>query len=188
MAMEERTAPAPLEGIRVIDCATFIAAPFCATTMAEFGADVIKVELPGVGDPLRRFGTPTEWGDTLVWLSESRNKRPVTLDLRKPEGAELFKQLVSKVDVLCENFQPGTLERWGVAWDVLKEVNPASSWFASQPMARTGPIVTGPDSAVSPTRLAASPTSQANPTDHRPPRARRHSRITWPASTARSAR
>ena len=114
----------PLEGIRVLDCATFIAAPYCATMLAEFGAEVIKVELPGVGDPIRRFGTPTECGDSLVWFSEGRNKSSLTLDLRKPDGAQIFKDLAAKSDVICENFQPGTLERWGVGWEVLYELNP----------------------------------------------------------------
>lgn len=96
----------PLAGIRVLDIATFIAAPFCGSVLADFGADVIKIEQPGEGDPLRRFGTPTECGDTLVWLSEARNKRCITLDLRTPEGAELFRSLVATSDVVLENFRP----------------------------------------------------------------------------------
>jgi len=114
----------PLDGLRVLDAASFIAGPFCATLLGEFGAEVIKVELPGVGDQTRRFGTPTENAETLVWLSEGRNKKSVTLDLRKPDGAELFKRLVAEADVLVENFQTGTLEKWGVGWEVLKQVNP----------------------------------------------------------------
>jgi crotonobetainyl-CoA:carnitine CoA-transferase CaiB-like acyl-CoA transferase len=78
--------PLPLAGIRVVDIATIIAAPFCATMLGEFGADVLKVEHPLGGDGLRRFGTPSQRGDTLTWVSEARNKRSVTLDLRKPEG------------------------------------------------------------------------------------------------------
>lgn len=129
----------PLEGIRVLDVATFVAAPFCATLMAEFGADVIKVELPKTGDPTRKFGTPIESGETLVWLTESRNKRSITLDLRKPEGAELFKQLVAKSDVVCENFQPGTLEKWGVGYDVLKAVNRHLVMLRISGFGQTGP-------------------------------------------------
>ena len=83
-----RPAPGALNGLRVLDLATFIAGPYCATFLAEFGADVVKVELPGTGDPVRKFGTPTECGDTLVWMSEGRNKRSIELDLRSPEGAE----------------------------------------------------------------------------------------------------
>ena len=122
--MSETPTPKALSGIRVIDTASFLAGPFCSTQLAEFGAEVFKVELPKIGDALRRFGSVHECGDTLPWLSECRNKKSVTLDLRKPEGAELFKQIIKDADVLVENFQPGTLERWGLGWDVLKEVNP----------------------------------------------------------------
>ena len=111
----------PLEGIRVLDIATFVAAPFCGTIMAEFGAEVIKIEQPGEGDSLRRFGTMTDSGDTLVWLSEARNKKSVTLDLRTPEGAAMFRQLVAKADVVLENFRPGTMEKWGFRWHELKK-------------------------------------------------------------------
>lgn len=115
----------PLEGVRILDLATFIAAPLAATILSEFGAEVIKVEQPGEGDPLRRFGTPAaEGADTLCWMSEARNKRSLTLDLRKPEGAAILRQLVAISDVVCENFRPGTLERWGVGYEDLRSVNP----------------------------------------------------------------
>lgn len=115
----------PLDGLRVIDAATFVAAPYTAAILAEFGAEVIKVEHPQGGDPCRRFGTPTDEPDrTLAWLSEGRNKRSLTLDLRAPNGAALFKRLAAGTDVLCENFRPGTLEKWGLGWDVLSALNP----------------------------------------------------------------
>src|SRR5215470_12858734 len=114
----------PLTGVRVIDASSFLAGPFCATQLGEFGAEVIKIELPKVGDALRTFGTITDSGDGLVFLQESRNKKAATLDLRKPEGAEILKRLVAVSDVLVENFQPGTLESWGLGWDTLKEQNP----------------------------------------------------------------
>lgn len=136
---ETAQARKPLEGLRVLDCATFIAGPFCATQLAEFGAEVIKVELPGSGDPVRKFGSKTACGETLVWLSEGRNKKSVTLDLRKPEGAELLKQLVAKSDVLIENFQPGTLEKWGLGWDVLKASNPRLVMVRISAYGQTGP-------------------------------------------------
>ncbi len=79
----------PLQGIRIIDVSSFLAGPFCSTQLAEFGAEVWKLELPGVGDALRKFGTMTPSGDSLPWLQETRNKKVATLDLRKPEGAEL---------------------------------------------------------------------------------------------------
>ena len=120
----ERTkAIKPLQGIRVLDVAAFLAGPFAATQLGEFGAEVIKVELPRTGDPLRKFGTPTDCGDTLVWLSESRNKKCITLDLRTPEGADILKRLVAHADILVENFQPGTMERWGLGWDTLRKHN-----------------------------------------------------------------
>ncbi len=114
----------PLSGIRVLDVASFIAAPFAATTLSEFGAEIIKVERPDGGDPWRRYGTPKDDGDTLAWKSEARNKSSLTLNLRDPEGVEILKTLVAKSDVLCENFRPGTLEKWGLGWDVLSAVNP----------------------------------------------------------------
>lgn len=114
----------PLEGVRVLDAAQFIAAPFTAATLGEFGAEVIKIERPDGGDAWRRYGTPKDGGDSLAWKTEARNKSSVTLNLRDAEGADVFKQLVAKSDVLCENFRPGTLEKWGLGWDVLSEINP----------------------------------------------------------------
>ena len=128
-----------LQGCRVLDIATFLAGPFCATQLGEFGAEVIKVELPGVGDATRRFGTMTECGDSLPWLSESRNKKCITLDLRKPDGVALLKRLVEKSDVLIENFQPGTLEKWGLGWDVLSAVNPRLIMVRISGYGQTGP-------------------------------------------------
>jgi len=128
-----------LDGCRVLDVASFLAGPFCATQLAEFGAEVIKVELPGVGDATRRFGTMHDCGDTLPWLSESRNKKCITLDLRKPDGVALLKRLVEKSDVLIENFQPGTMERWGLGWDVLSAVNPRLIMVRISGYGQTGP-------------------------------------------------
>ena len=129
----------PLDGLRILDVSNFMAGPFCATQLAEFGAEVIKVELPGVGDPMRKFGTPTESGDTLCWLSEARNKKSVTLDLRKPEGAEILKKLVAKSDILVENFQTGTMEGWGVGWETLHAVNPGLVMVRITGYGQTGP-------------------------------------------------
>ncbi len=129
----------PLAGLRVLDLATFVAGPFSAAILAEFGAEVIKIEQPGAGDPLRKFGTPSPNGDGYTWLSEQRNKRSVTLDLRKPAGAEIFKRLVKSADVLCENFRPGTLEKWGLGPEVLKEVNPRLVLLRISGYGQTGP-------------------------------------------------
>jgi crotonobetainyl-CoA:carnitine CoA-transferase CaiB-like acyl-CoA transferase len=131
--------PLPLEGIRVLDIATFLAGPFCSSIMGEFGAEVIKVEQPGVGDPLRKFGTPTEAGDSLVFLSESRNKKSITLDLRQEKGAMLLKKLVEKSDVVVENFRTGTLEKWGVGFDELSKVNPGLVMLRVTGYGQTGP-------------------------------------------------
>jgi len=128
-----------LQGCRVLDVATFLAGPFCATQLGEFGADVIKVELPVVGDATRRFGTMTECGDSLPWLSESRNKRCITLDLRKPDGVVLIKRLVEQSDILVENFQPGTMEKWGLGWDVLSAINPRLIMVRITGYGQTGP-------------------------------------------------
>ncbi len=117
--------PKPMDGVRVLDLATFLAAPFTAAILAEFGAEVIKVEQPGAGDPMRQFGTATEISDsTLTWLSEARNKHSITLNLKDPDGAALFKRLVGEADVVCENFRPGTLAKWGLGYDVLRTINP----------------------------------------------------------------
>ncbi len=130
----------PLSGVRVLDVATFIAAPYCTAILGEFGAEVIKVEQPGSGDPFRRFGTPTGRADsTLAWLSEGRNKRSVTLNLRHPEGADLFRRLVAKSDVVCENFRPGTLEKWGVGWETLSALNPGLIMLRISGYGQTGP-------------------------------------------------
>jgi len=129
----------PLNGIRILDCATFLAAPLAASTLSEFGAEVIKIEQPGTGDSLRKFGTPTEIDDSLVWLSEARNKSSMTLDLRSTEGADLFKQLVAHSDVVCENFRPGTLEKWGLGYDALKDINPGIILLQVSGYGQTGP-------------------------------------------------
>jgi len=128
-----------LDGIRVLDIGTYIGGPFCATVLGEFGADVIKVERPGVGDHLRRFGTETDCGDTLVWLSESRNKRSVTIDLSTERGIELLKELVAEVDVVIENYRPGVLERWGLAYEAMKELNPRVILVRVSAYGQTGP-------------------------------------------------
>jgi crotonobetainyl-CoA:carnitine CoA-transferase CaiB-like acyl-CoA transferase len=129
----------PLDGVRVLDIATFLAAPFCSTILAEFGAEVIKVEQPGSGDPLRKFGTPHACGDSLVWLSESRNKKSITLNLRDPEGAALLRRLVAESHVLVENFRTGTLERWGLGYEDLKAVNPRLVMLRVTGYGQTGP-------------------------------------------------
>ena len=113
----------PLAGLRVLDLGTRIGAPFAATLLGDFGAEVVKVEQPGVGDFMRGIG-PFEGGYSLWWAVEGRNKKSVTCDLRKPEGRDVLKRLVVHADALVENFQPGTLEDWGLGPDVLRAINP----------------------------------------------------------------
>lgn len=129
-----------LAGIRVLDLATFIAAPYAAGILSEFGAEVIKVEQPQGGDPWRRYGTGSGAADrSLAWLTEARNKRSITLNLREPDGQALLKRLVASADVVCENFRPGTLERWGVGWDVLRQINPRLVLLRVSGYGQTGP-------------------------------------------------
>lgn len=130
----------PMSGIRVLDVATFIAAPYAAAILGEFGAEVLKIENPKGGDPWRRYGTATDLDDTsLAWLTEARNKQSITLNLRAPEGAELFKKLIKSADVVCENFRPGTLEKWGLGWDELKAINPGLIMLRISGYGQTGP-------------------------------------------------
>lgn len=130
----------PLSGIRIIDLGTFLAGPFAATLLAEFGAEVLKVEHPIAGDPMRHFGTPTKRHDaTLAWLSEGRNKKSVTLDLRQEEGVQLFLKLIGKSDVLVENFRPGAMEEWGLGWDTLHQTNPGLIMLRVSGYGQTGP-------------------------------------------------
>jgi succinyl-CoA:(S)-malate CoA-transferase subunit A len=123
-----------------VDVGTFLAGPYAASIMGEFGAEVLKVEHPVAGDPMRRFGTPTKRHDaTLAWLSEARNKKSVTIDLRQPRGVELFTRLVAASDVLVENFRPGIMEKWGLGWDVLSAANPRLVMLRVSGYGQTGP-------------------------------------------------
>ena len=144
MVADAGAKPRPLDGIRVIDAATFIAAPFCATLLGEFGAEVIKVELPGTGDPARHFGSATPCGDSLVWLNEARNKKSITLDLRTADGAALFKRLAAQADVVCENFRAGTLERWGLGYEDLRAHNAGLVMVRITGYGQTGPYAARP--------------------------------------------
>jgi len=130
--------PQALDGLLVLDLATFVAAPVCATLLGEFGAEVIKVEQPGVGDDLRRLGRQLD-GVSLWWLTEARNKKSITCNLRAPEGQALIKRLAARADVVTENFRPGTLERWGLGYDALRAVNPGLIMVRISGFGQTGP-------------------------------------------------
>lgn len=130
----------PLSGVRVVDVGNFLAGPYAASIMGEFGAEVLKVEHPIAGDPMRRFGTPSPRADaTLKWLSEGRNRKSVTIDLRQSEGVELFLRLLAKSDVLIENFRPGTMEEWGFTWERIHEANPKLVMLRVSGYGQTGP-------------------------------------------------
>jgi crotonobetainyl-CoA:carnitine CoA-transferase CaiB-like acyl-CoA transferase len=133
-----------LRGIRVLDLGTFIAGPHCATILGEFGAEVIKVEPPNTGDSLRRLGTSTECGDTLVWLSEARNKKCVTLNLSSERGRALLRQLAAKCDIIVENFRPGTIEKWGLGYDELKKLNRGAILVRISAYGQDGPMRSQP--------------------------------------------
>lgn len=129
---------APLSGIKVIEIGTLIAAPFAARLMAEFGAEVIKIEAMGQGDPLRKWRKLHE-GTSLWWYLQSRNKKSLALDLKSPEGLELIKQLLGDADVLIENLRPGGLEKLGLGWDVLHALNPKLTLVRISGYGQTGP-------------------------------------------------
>jgi len=133
----------PLAGLRIIDIGTRIGAPFAATLLADFGAEVIKVEQPGKGDFMRTIG-PFEDGYSLWWAVEGRNKKSVTCDLRKPAGRDLLKKLVVHADAMVENFKPGTLERWGLGPEVLEELNPRLVLSRVSVYGQTGPYAGRP--------------------------------------------
>jgi formyl-CoA transferase len=128
----------PLDGIRVLELGQLIAGPFASRLLAEFGADVIKVEPPGTGDPLRKWRMLHD-GTSVWWASQSRNKRSVTLDLRDPEGQDIARRLAAEADVVIENFRPGALEGWGLGWDTLHELNPRLVMLRVSGYGQTGP-------------------------------------------------
>jgi len=130
--------PAALQGVRVIEMGQLIAGPFCGKTLGEFGADVIKIEAPGAGDPLRNWRLIKN-GTSVWWQVQSRNKRSIALDLRSPEGQDIARQLIAEADVLVENFRPGTLEGWGMGWEDLKKINPGLVMLRISGYGQTGP-------------------------------------------------
>ena len=128
----------PLEGIRVIELGSLIAGPYAGALFAQFGADVIKIEPPAIGDPLRKWRKMD--GDTsLWWYSQSRNKQSLTLNLKDPDAQEVLKRLVSDADVLIENFRPGTLEKWNLGWDALSKANPRLVMLRVSGYGQSGP-------------------------------------------------
>jgi crotonobetainyl-CoA:carnitine CoA-transferase CaiB-like acyl-CoA transferase len=135
---EPETEHGPLRGLRVIDAGTMIAGPLAATHLADFGAEVLKLELPRVGDSMRHWA-PMKEGKSLWWKVIARNKRLATLNLSMPEGRDLFKRLVRSADVVIENYRPGTFERWGLGYEVLSALNPKLILVRVSGFGQTGP-------------------------------------------------
>lgn len=133
----------PLSGIKVIELGTLIAGPFCTRILAEFGAEVVKIETPGEGDPLRSWRKIYE-GTSLWWYLQARNKQSLTLNLKQPEAVEILKKLVADADVVVENFRPGVLEKLGVGWDVLSQINPGLVMVRLSGFGQTGPMAQQP--------------------------------------------
>ncbi|WP_313605446.1 CaiB/BaiF CoA transferase family protein [Comamonas jiangduensis] len=127
-----------LRGVRVVEMGQLIAGPFAGKTLGEFGAEVIKIEAPGAGDPLRNWRLIKE-GTSVWWQVQSRNKKSVALDLRQPQGQDLARQLLQEADVLIENFRPGTLEGWGMSPDELHAINPGLVILRISGYGQTGP-------------------------------------------------
>jgi crotonobetainyl-CoA:carnitine CoA-transferase CaiB-like acyl-CoA transferase len=128
----------PLQGIRVVEIGTLIAAPFAARLMAEFGADVIKIEAPETGDPLRKWRKLHE-GTSLWWYLQSRNKKSVCVNLKSADGVEIVKRLAAEADVVIENLRPGALEKLGLGWDVLHAINPKLTMVRISGYGQSGP-------------------------------------------------
>lgn len=137
----------PLAGVKVIEFGTLIAGPFCSRILGEFGAEVIKIEAPGEGDPLRKWRKlyPTGDGETsLWWFVQARNKQSVTLNLKHPEGISIAHKLVAQADIVIENFRPGVMEKLGLGWDVLSKINPGLVMVRLSGFGQTGPMAGQP--------------------------------------------
>jgi len=130
----------PLAGIKVLELARTLAGPYCSMLLADMGADVLKVEQPGIGDETRGYTPPAMAGESCYYLSLNKNKQGITLNLKTEEGKQIVKELVKDADVLIENFRTGTMEKLGLGYDVLKELNPRLVYCAVSGFGRTGPM------------------------------------------------
>jgi formyl-CoA transferase len=129
----------PLAGLRVLELGTLLAGPFCGQLLGDFGAEVIKIEPPNQGDPMRAWGREKAGGKSLWWPVVARNKKAITLDLRQSDGQALLKELVKQSDFLLENFRPGTMEKWGLGWSELSAINPRLIMIRVSGFGQTGP-------------------------------------------------
>lgn len=139
MVLENMKANKPLDGIKVLEFGSFIAGPFCSRLMADFGAEVIKVEAPETGDPLRNWGLAKYEGKSLWWPIQARNKKCITLNMKEKQGQDIAKELIKEVDIVVENFRPGTMEKWGLGYEELKKVNPSIIMVRISGFGQTGP-------------------------------------------------
>lgn len=137
--MVQASTNGPLNGIKVLELGTLIAGPFCSRMLAEFGADVIKIESPGIGDPIRQWRVLKD-GTSLWWTVQARNKKSVTLNLKSPRGQEIARQLALDADIVIENYRPGVLEKWGIGYEDLKKINPATIMVRLSGYGQTGPM------------------------------------------------
>jgi crotonobetainyl-CoA:carnitine CoA-transferase CaiB-like acyl-CoA transferase len=136
--MDRSSTKLPLSGVKVLELGSLIAGPYAGSLFAQFGAEVIKIEPPGVGDPLRKWREVHE-GTSLWWYVQSRNKKSVSLDLKSEEGREIVCRLATETDVLIENFRPGILEKWGLGWEDLSALNPRLVMVRISGYGQTGP-------------------------------------------------
>ena len=139
MAMVHSEQYLPLDDLRVVELGSLLAGPFCGQLLGDFGAEIIKVEDPGVGDPMRQWGREKPYGTSLWWPVVARNKKSVTANMRTEQGQDLVRQLLSSADVLIENFRPGTLERWGLSPEELWKTNPRLIVTRVTGFGQTGP-------------------------------------------------
>lgn len=143
MKTDQPEAAGPLKGLRILDISTVVAGPFAAGLLGDYGAEIVKVEMPGVGDSLRALA-PHKDGVPLWWKVTNRNKKGITLDLRLPEGRDLFARLVAEADVLVENFRPGTLDGWGITRTWLQGLNPRLTILRVTGFGQDGPYAGRP--------------------------------------------
>src|ERR671921_895492 len=136
---ESTNGPRPIEGVRVVEMGSLLAGPFCGQLLGDLGAEIIKLEPPGKGDPMRVWGRHRKDGHTLWWPIIARNKKSVTLNLREEEGQNLARRLISEADVVVENFRPGTLERWDLGYENLQEINSGLVMVRVSGYGQTGP-------------------------------------------------
>ena len=142
MSMQDgaaQDARGPLSDLRVVEMGQLLAGPFCGQLLGDFGAEVIKLESPGAGDPMRQWGREKPHGKSLWWPVVARNKKSVTCNLRTPEGQDLARRIIGQADIVVENFRPGTLERWGLDFDTLREANPGLVLVRVSGFGQSGP-------------------------------------------------